>query len=71
MWLLMKVFTKWLALCLSQMWRPGLWYPRAGDMKVKEAGSLPSVELTLGMVATEGMLATLEAESMTEPLTHS
>ena len=69
MWLLVKVLTRWLALCPSQTWRPGLWYPRAEDMKAKEAGSLPSMELALGSVATAGMLSAPGANGAAENTT--
>ena len=69
MWLLVEVLTTWLTLCPSHTWRPGLWYLRAEDMKAKEASSLPSVGLTLGKVATAGMLVTPEAEGTTEHMT--
>ena len=38
-------------------------------MKVKEAGSLPSMELAIGNVATAGTLATPETEGTMEHMT--
>ena len=60
---------KWLVLCLRQTRRPGIQCPRAGDMKVKKAGSLPSMELTLRNAATAGMLTATEAEGMVGHMT--
>ena len=68
-WLLVKMLMRRQALCPSQTWRPGHWYPTAGDMKAKEAGSLPCVELAFCNVATAGMLATPEAEGTAEHMT--
>ena len=59
----------WLVLCLSQRRRPGVQCPRAGYMKAKEAGSLPSMELALRNVATAGMLTDPEAEGMVGHMT--
>ena len=38
-------------------------------MKAKEAGSLPSMELTIGNVATAGILTDPEAEGMAGHMT--